>query len=134
VNADPVSAAGASELVCEAKSSRGGLLGPPRAIQKKRQTKKPVTLKRETGSPKNSLKSSDLVSIHRDAAAILRTFKLHLAVDQRIERMIVAHTDADARIELGAALSNEDVARLDHFAAVLLDSEALRVRIATVTG
>ena len=48
--------------------------------------------------------------------------------------MIVAHANADALVELGAALSDDDVSWLDDFAAILLHAEDLRFGISTVTG
>src|SRR5690606_41050534 len=47
--------------------------------------------------------------------------------------MVLAHADVDARVPLGTALTNEDVAWNDGFAAELLHAKALRLGIATVT-
>src|SRR5690606_32160645 len=49
------------------------------------------------------------------------------------EGMVLAHPDIDARMPLGAALTDDDVARNHGFAAELLDAEALGFGIATVT-
>ena len=39
-----------------------------------------------------------------------------------------------ARVEVGAALADDDLAGLDELAAEALDAEALRVGVAAVTG
>src|SRR6187551_1543261 len=45
------------------------------------------------------------------------------AVDEREQGMILAHADIGARIEFRAALTHQDVARNDDFAAELLHAE-----------
>src|SRR5262249_40966339 len=50
----------------------------------------------------------------------------------RVERIITADADVDARFELGAALTDQDRAARYRLAAKALDSQALRRRIATV--
>src|SRR5690606_23272617 len=59
--------------------------------------------------------------------------KRHGAGLGRKEGMVLAHADVDARMPLGAALTDDDVAGDDGFAAELLDAEALGFGIATVT-
>src|SRR5690348_15009475 len=58
--------------------------------------------------------------------------KLHLAIDQREQRVVAAEADADARMELGAALAHDDVAGFDDLAAEQLDAEVFRVGVAAV--
>ena len=48
------------------------------------------------------------------------------------QRMVLADADVDARVELGAALADDDVARDDGFAAVDFYAQAFRFRVATV--
>jgi len=43
------------------------------------------------------------VRIDRDASLVLRALELHLARDEREQRVVVAHADANAGMELGAA-------------------------------
>ena len=50
------------------------------------------------------------------------------------ERMILAHADTEAGIELRAALTDQHVARNHELTAKALDAEALRVRVAAVAG
>ena len=49
--------------------------------------------------------------------------ELHIAFDGCKDRVIRAHADAVARPHLGAALTKDDVARNDNFAAILLDAQ-----------
>src|SRR5690606_610192 len=67
-----------------------------------------------------------------DGAAALRTLgrELDRAIDQREQRVVAAQADARTRVELGAALTDDDVAGLDGLATVHLDAEALRVGVA----
>src|SRR5690606_29044525 len=58
--------------------------------------------------------------------------ELHLAVDQRVQRVVLAAADVDTLVELGAALANDDRARRDGLATVGLDAQHLRLGIATV--
>jgi hypothetical protein len=58
--------------------------------------------------------------------------KLHLAVDEREQGVVATEADAGARMELGAALADDDVAGFDGLAAEDLDAEVLRVGIAAV--
>src|SRR5690606_10655912 len=67
-------------------------------------------------------------------AALLRALggELHRAVDQREQGVVAAEADARTRMELGAALADDDVAGLDRLAAVHLHAEVLRVGVAAV--
>src|SRR5690348_10323720 len=69
-----------------------------------------------------------------DGAALLRALgrELDLAVDQREQGVVAAEADAHARVELRAALANDDVARVDGLAAVQLHAQELRVGVAAV--
>ena len=53
---------------------------------------------------------------------------------EREQRVVAAATDAQTRVEVGAALTDDDLAGLDDLAAEALHAEALRVRVATVAG
>src|SRR6266568_482333 len=76
---------------------------------------------------------SALGIVDDDAAAVFAdTLVLHVAVDQREERVIAADAHAGARLDLGPALADEDRAGVDQLAAVDLDPEHLRVRVAPV--
>ena len=48
--------------------------------------------------------------------------------------VVVATTDVAARVEVGAALADDDLAGLDDLAAEALDAEALRVGVTAVAG
>src|SRR5688572_25815723 len=63
--------------------------------------------------------------------AVLR--ELHAAVDFCEERVVSAHADVFTRVNLRAALADDDAARRDELAAEGLDAEALRLRVAAVT-
>ena len=54
------------------------------------------------------------------------------ALDQGKQRMVLAHADIVARVELGAALAHDDVAGDHGFAAILFDAEAPASRVAAV--
>src|ERR1700691_2038814 len=49
--------------------------------------------------------------------------ELHMAVDQREDGVILPEADIAARLHLGTALADDDVAGDDCFAAELLDAE-----------
>ena len=53
--------------------------------------------------------------------------ELHRSLDEREKRVVLAHADVFAGVELGAALTNEDVARKNAFATEALHAEALRI-------
>ena len=56
-----------------------------------------------------------------------------LAFNQGKQRVILAHPDIVARMNLGAALAHNDVAGKNGFAAELLDAKTATCGIATVT-
>lgn len=77
---------------------------------------------------------SDLSVVDSDPSLVLRAFELHLAADEGEEGEVSADAHARTRVELGAALANDDCAGLDDFAAVLLNSASLTVTVATVSS
>src|ERR1051325_7139919 len=56
----------------------------------------------------------------------------HVAVDHREEGVIATDAHAGAGLDTSAALANDDRARVDDLAAVDLDAQLLRVRVAAV--
>src|SRR5271166_2915291 len=58
--------------------------------------------------------------------------ELHVPIDQRKDRVVPAKADMLARLPLGAALTQDDVAGNHALAARLLDAEAPAFRIAPV--
>lgn len=73
------------------------------------------------------------LSQNRDAA--MRTVPLDEAVDEGEERVVGAGADVGARVVLGAALADDDVAGEDELAVVLLHAEALgNAALAVVAG
>src|SRR6266550_7953506 len=80
-----------------------------------------------------NLPSALLVALYDDAPAVLaHPLVLDLAGDEREKRVIAAKADAFTWRDLGAALPDQDRARVDDLSAVDLDSEHLRVRVAAV--
>src|SRR5436305_448352 len=72
--------------------------------------------------------------VHRaELAAKLAFLERHAAVDEREKGMVLAHAHVHARIEFGAALTHEDVARDCELTAELLHAETTAGRITTVT-
>ena len=67
-----------------------------------------------------------------DGLAATLDSKLHRAGSGREEGVVATATDVDAGMEVGAALPDNDLARLDDLAAEPLDAESLRVGFATV--
>src|ERR1700688_2435076 len=57
-----------------------------------------------------------------------------LAIDEREQRVVLAHTDVGPGMYLGAALANDNGARGDRFAAVGLHAEPLGMGIAAIAG
>ncbi len=64
-----------------------------------------------------------------DGAALLGALdrELHLAVHEGEQGVVTAQANAGARVELGAALTHDDVAGFDGLAAEDLDAQVLRV-------
>src|SRR5438105_14687476 len=60
--------------------------------------------------------------------------ELNLAADQREQRVVAAPADTLARVEVRAALADDDLARVHQLAAVTLDAEALGIRVAAVAA
>src|SRR6476620_2665187 len=69
---------------------------------------------------------ADLVGLRR------LVLELHDAVDEGEDRVVAAEADVLARVILGAILADDDVARDDLLAAVLLDAEEFRIAVAAV--
>ena len=63
----------------------------------------------------------------------IEAFELHLAVNQGEQGEILAHAHVHATVEVRTALTNDDVASLDGFARVLLNTKILGVTVAAVT-
>src|SRR5688572_8875880 len=71
---------------------------------------------------------------HAHGAALLGALdrELDLAIDQREQRVVAAQADARTRMELGATLADDDVARIDRLTTKDLDAQHLRVGVAAV--
>lgn len=67
-----------------------------------------------------------LCRLNDDGAALVfaTNGELHRAVDQCEQGVILAHTDIVARVELGTALANDDVASLNQLTAVALNAKS----------
>lgn len=70
------------------------------------------------------------VSSYVDAAAV--PIEVDVAVDEGEEGVVFAHTDILAGVPLGAALTNDDVASDDGFAAKFFDAETVTAGVASV--
>jgi len=57
----------------------------------------------------------------------------HDTVDEREQRVVTPEADVLARVNLGAALTHQDVAGLDLLATELLHSASLAVAVTTVS-
>ena len=68
--------------------------------------------------------------IHIHAATF--AVKPHVAIDQRENRVIAAKTHVFAGMPLGSALTDDDIARDNFFAAELLHTATLAVTVASV--
>ncbi len=75
-----------------------------------------------------------MLSVDADAAFILRAFEFDLTINLCEDGVVVTDANICAGVELGAALSHDDHAGFDDFAAESLDAEAVGVAIATVFG
>src|SRR5262245_42546834 len=69
-----------------------------------------------------------------DDAATATGAELDVARDQREQGVVATATDARARVEVGAALADDDLAGVDQLAAVALHAKALGVGVAAVLG
>src|SRR3954470_21364422 len=70
----------------------------------------------------------------RDLAAPAAEPEGHRAGDEGEQRVVLAAADAQARVEVGAALADDDLAGLDDLAAESLDAQSLGVGVAAVAG
>ena len=66
---------------------------------------------------------------------LLRTLgrKLHFAINQRKQRVILAHADILAGMQPGTTLANNDAAGIDGLTAVDFDAKPFRLRVTAVT-
>src|SRR3954466_10398515 len=69
-----------------------------------------------------------------DDAASTSGAELHVAGDQREQRVVAATAHAGAGVEVRAALADDDLAGVDELATVPLHAEALGVGVPTVLG
>src|SRR5438067_3278902 len=67
-------------------------------------------------------------------AAEAAVAECHAAVLKREQRVVLADSDIGAGIPAGTALTHDDVAGANRFAAELLHAEALRLAVAAVAG
>src|SRR5689334_5777253 len=67
-----------------------------------------------------------------DGLAVALLAELHRAGGEGEQRVVTTTADVDARVEVGAALADEDLAGLDNLAAEALHAQELRVGVATV--
>src|SRR4051812_14935229 len=70
----------------------------------------------------------------RDDSAAAQMPELDGACGSREQRVVAAAADVEARVEVGAALANEDLAGLDDLATETLHTESLRVGVTPVAG
>lgn len=80
--------------------------------------------------PSHQLRAASGNGNHIHAAVNL--VKCDLSVGQCKQRVIASDTDILAGVETGATLANNDVARDDGFAAVLLDSQHFGIAVSSV--
>ena len=66
-------------------------------------------------------------------ALCVEAFELHSAINEGEQGEILAHADIVALVEVRTALTNDDVASLDGFARILLNTKVLGVTVAAVT-
>src|SRR5215204_6298488 len=69
-----------------------------------------------------------------DDAATAAAAELHRPGDEREQGVVTAAAYTEPGVEVGAALPDDDLARVDDLAAEPLDAEALRVGVAPVAG
>src|SRR4051812_34573960 len=70
----------------------------------------------------------------RDHAAATAFAKVDRARGAGVDRVVLADAHAEARLEAGAALADDDLAAGDGLTGEDLHAEALGVRVATVAG
>jgi hypothetical protein len=69
-----------------------------------------------------------------DSSLVLWTFELDLTINECEDGEVSTDSHARTWVELGAALSDDDCARLHDFSAVLLNSASLTVTVSTVSS
>src|SRR5258706_830020 len=94
------------------------------------ETKKPCAAAGRLKRREPALRSRDNIDGSFSCRAL--DCKLDGAWDQGKQSMVLADADIDTRMHLRAALAHDDAARINQFAAVGFDAEALGVRIAAV--
>src|SRR5690348_6462397 len=67
-----------------------------------------------------------------EASALALVVELDHAVDFGVERVVTSHADVDARVELRAALANDDRSAGDELSREALHAEHFRLRVAAV--
>src|SRR6185436_6068062 len=70
--------------------------------------------------------------VDADLLALTPSFKLHHSGNPREESMIAAKAHVETGMERGASLSHDDTAGVNDFSPERLDSQVLRIAIATV--
>ena len=80
----------------------------------------------KTGSPVSGGVNGDLLAL------LVLVFEFHNAVDQGEDREVFSKTYVFTRVELGSPLTTDDLSAFYSLSAVDLDSEHLRIAIATV--
>jgi hypothetical protein len=68
-----------------------------------------------------------------DDATTTLLAELDIPRRQREQGVVLTAADEVARVEVGAALANDDLAGIDQLAAVTLHAQVLSVRVTTVT-
>jgi hypothetical protein len=58
----------------------------------------------------------------------------HCPADEREQRVVLAPAYTRTRVEVRAALADDDLSRVHHLAAETLDAEALSVRVTAVAA
>src|SRR4051812_32086748 len=122
-----------------ARVRRTGSFVSPRARGRASQTGPNGWRRRSSGAATRWVRSGGdgLAGRHgrdRDLATTAAEAEGHRTRDQREQRVVLAAADAEARVEVGAALADDDLAGLDDLTAEALHAEALGVRVATVAG
>ena len=102
----------------------GGPIGTTLSVLRRR-----VRRSATTSSTRSAAGGGDV-----DDAAAAAGAELDLARDQREQGVVAAATDAVARVEVGAALADDDLAGVDQLAAEALHAQPLGVGVPTVAG
>ena len=111
--------------VSPARAARGQTKSRPREIPLRRLEK--ADSGKKLGSRNDADPGLDLV-----LAGIF--FKLHNPVNEGEKRIVLAHADVGAGMDLGAVLPHQDVARQNRLAAELLHAEPLTGAVASIAG